>query len=160
MLQTLDIICGFRIAGIHRVDSLYQLMSPILEANFFLPLKLPPLSHGGRSWMFSNFFKTNKSTLIKIIAVILFVIVAVQYINIYKRKLFGKLSLIERQLNHLQSSVLENSFVQAGFKLDNGVNFRKSLGGSVFFVGHFILNQCMLTLLRIDIEILNIHYDT
>ena len=86
--------------------------------------------------MFSNFFKTNKSTLIKIIAVILFVIVAVQYINIYKRKLFGKLSLIERQLNHLQSSVLENSFIQAGFKLDNGVNFRKSLGGSVFFVGH------------------------
>ena len=110
--------------------------------------------------MFSNFSKTNKSTLIKIVSFVLLVIVAVQYINIYKRKLFGKLSLIERQLNHLQSSVLENSFVQAGFKLDNGVNFRKSLGGSVFFVGHFILNQCMLTLLRIDIEILNIHYDT
>ena len=86
--------------------------------------------------MFNNFSKTNKSTLIKIISIILVVIVAVQYINIFKRKLFGKLGSIERKLDQLQSSALENNFIQAGYKIDNEINFRTSLDDSIFFVGH------------------------
>ena len=86
--------------------------------------------------MFSNFFKTNKLTLIKTISIILLVIVAIQIINKYKRKLFWKLDSIERKLDHLQFSALENNFIQAGYKMDNGINLRTSLEDSIFFVGH------------------------
>jgi hypothetical protein len=86
--------------------------------------------------MLNIFFKTNKSILIKITSIILLVIIAIQYINIYKRKLFGKLGSIERKLDHLQSSALESNFIQTGYRIDNLVNFRTSLEDSVFFVGH------------------------
>ena len=86
--------------------------------------------------MFSNFFKTYKSTLIKLILIVLFVSIVVEYINKYKRKLFGKLSVIERKLDHIQSRTLENNFIQTGYKIDNLVNFRERLESSFFFVGH------------------------
>ena len=86
--------------------------------------------------MLSDFFKTYKTTLIKTISLGLLVIVVVQYINIYKRKLFGKLGVVERQLDNLQSIALENKLILSGYKKDNLANFRTSLKSSVFFVGH------------------------
>ena len=86
--------------------------------------------------MFSNFLKTYKKKLIKTISIFLLAIIVVQYINIYKRKLFGKLGSIQRKLDHLQSIALENKLILAGYKKDSLANFRTSLKSSVFFVGH------------------------
>ena len=74
--------------------------------------------------MFSNFFKTYKSTLIKSILIVLFVSIVVEYINKYKRKLYGKLSVIERKLDNIQSRTTENNFIQTGYKIDNLDNFQ------------------------------------
>ena len=86
--------------------------------------------------MSSNFFQTYKSTLIKLILIVLFVSIVVEYINKYKRKLFGRLDVIERKIDHIQSRTVENNFIHTGYEIDNLVNFRKRLESSFFFVGH------------------------
>jgi len=107
----------------------------IFAAIFFLTINNPPLSHGSIACMPSKFFKTYKSTLIKLILIVLFVGIVVEYKN-YKRKLFKKLDVIERKLEHIQSMTVKNNFIGTGYKIDNLVNFRKRLENSFFFVGH------------------------
>jgi len=110
--------------------------------------------------MSSNFFQTYKSTLIKLILIVLFVSIVVEYINKYKRKLFGRLDVIERKIDHIQSRTVENNFIHTGYEIDNLVNFRKRLESSFFLSAIYIPNQSMLIPLILNLGILNVHYDT
>jgi hypothetical protein len=75
-------------------------------------------------------------TLIKIVAAILALIVAIHYINVYKRKLFKKLDSIENKIDYLQTRIMENNFVQTGYEVNNATNIEDDLNKTIFFIGH------------------------